>query len=293
MRSCDPTGHSSPLLPLGEGKPVSVVWRTATADANKEGTYQAQGVATDFFGNAFPRSASVFVGALIVTDPASATVLFGSDAGAARKTMEATPVYAHVKASPAIKVDPQTVTWDYSDLKGKLDRAKEGSAVGINGTLATGQGHLPLSFTLYLETARPQNMADVNCNLTVTDQDVEYGKEDQRRKLTDGNTKEEAWATWNSAGNYRHSPRANFDFGQVCQLDRVTITYKDHPPVSAKAEYTDNDITWKPLGQIATDPQPGQTVTFRAENMVEASKARIVNTVDNAWMDAAEIEAWA
>lgn len=283
-----------PYYPWGRGEPVSVVWRTTTVDANKEGTYQVQGVATDFFGNTFPCSASVFVGALTVTDPASATVLFGSDASTARKAMEATAVYAHVKASPAIRVDPQAVTWDYSDLQGKLDRAKEGSTVGINGTLATGRGHfLPLSFTLYLETARLQNMADVSCNLTVTDQDVEYGKEDQWRKLTDGNTKEEAWATWNSAGNYRHSPTANFDFGQVRQLDRVTITYKDHPPVSAKAEYTDNGITWKPLGQIANNPQPGQTVTFRAENMVGASKVRIVNTVDNAWMDAAEIEAWA
>lgn len=127
-----------PYYPWGREKPVSVVWRTATADANKEGTYQVQGVATDFLRKCFPCSASVFVGALTVTDPASATVLFGSDAGAARKTMEGTPVYAHDKASPAIQVDPQTVTWDSSDLKGKLDRAKEGSAVGINGTLATG-----------------------------------------------------------------------------------------------------------------------------------------------------------
>lgn len=283
-----------PYYSWGQGEPVPVVWKTEAVDVGREGTYQVQGVATDFFGNTFPCQASVFVGDLTVTDPASATILFGSDAQEARKAMESTTVYAHVKASPAIKVDPHAVSWDWADLQGKLDRAHEGDVVPVKGNLAISGGRsLPLSFSLYLEAAKPQNVADVSYNLTVTDQDVEYGKEDQWRKLTDGNMREEAWATWNSAGNYRHSPTANLDFGQVRQLDRVAITYKDHPPVSAKAEYTNDGANWKPLGKVVNNPQPGQTVTFQAAGMVGASKVRIVNTVDNAWMDAAEIEAWA
>ena len=135
-------------------------------------------------------------------------------------------------------------------------------------------------------------MADTASNLTVTNQQTEYSKGDQWKKLTDGDTSAEAWVTWNSAGDYSASPTATIDFGSECELSRVTITYGDKAPASAKAEYTTDGETWMQFGSDVK-PAAGQTVTFKADKgTVNATKVRIVNTVNNDYMNATEIQAF-
>lgn len=135
-------------------------------------------------------------------------------------------------------------------------------------------------------------MADTASSLTVTNQQTEYSKGDQWKKLTDGDTSAEAWVTWNSAGDYSASPTATIDFGSECELSRVTITYGDKAPASAKAEYTTDGETWMQFGSDVK-PAAGQTVTFKADKgTVNATKVRIVNTVNNDYMNATEIQAF-
>ncbi len=135
-------------------------------------------------------------------------------------------------------------------------------------------------------------MADTASNLTVTNQQTEYSKGDQWKKLTDGDTSAEAWVTWNSAGDYSASPTATIDFGSECELSSVTITYGDKAPASAKAEYATDGETWMQLGSDVK-PAAGQTVTFKADKgTVNATKVRIVNTVNNDYMNATEIQAF-
>ena len=140
--------------------------------------------------------------------------------------------------------------------------------------------------------ATPENVADTASNLTVTNQQTEYSKGDQWKKLTDGDTSAEAWVTWNSAGDYSASPTATIDFGSECELSSVTITYGDKAPASAKAEYTTDGETWMQFGSDVK-PAAGQTVTFKADKgTVNATKMRIVNTVNNDYMNATEIQAF-
>ena len=135
-------------------------------------------------------------------------------------------------------------------------------------------------------------MADTASSLTVTNQQTEYSKGDQWKKLTDGDTSAEAWVTWNSAGDYSASPTATIDFGSECELSSVTITYGDKAPASAKAEYTTDGETWMQFGSDVK-PAAGQTVTFKADKgTVNATKVRIVNTVNNDYMNATEIQAF-
>jgi galactan exo-1,6-beta-galactobiohydrolase (non-reducing end) len=135
-------------------------------------------------------------------------------------------------------------------------------------------------------------VADTASSLTVTNQQTEYSKGDQWKKLTDGDTSAEAWVTWNSAGDYSASPTATIDFGSECELSSVTITYGDKAPASAKAEYTTDGETWMQFGSDVK-PAAGQTVTFKADKgTVNATKVRIVNTVNNDYMNATEIQAF-
>ena len=151
---------------------------------------------------------------------------------------------------------------------------------------------IALKGAIYVTAATPENVADTASGLTVTNQQTEYSKGDQWKKLTDGDTSAEAWVTWNSAGDYSASPTATIDFGSECELSRVTITYGDKAPASAKAEYTTDGETWMQLGSDVK-PAAGQTVTFKADKgTVNATKVRIVNTVNNDYMNATEIQAF-
>ena len=151
---------------------------------------------------------------------------------------------------------------------------------------------IALKGTIYVTAATPENVADTASNLTVTNQQTEYSKGDQWKKLTDGDTSAEAWVTWNSAGDYSASPTATIDFGSECELSSVTITYGDKAPASAKAEYTTDGETWMQFGSDVK-PAAGQTVTFKADKgTVNATKMRIVNTVNNDYMNATEIQAF-
>ena len=151
---------------------------------------------------------------------------------------------------------------------------------------------IALKGTIYVTAATPENVADTASNLTVTNQQTEYSKGDQWKKLTDGDTSAEAWVTWNSAGDYSASPTATIDFGSECELSSVTITYGDKAPASAKAEYTTDGETWMQFGSDVK-PAAGQTVTFKADKgTVNATKVRIVNTVNNDYMNATEIQAF-
>ena len=84
----------------GEGKATVANWDTSKVDVAKEGTYEATATATDVYGNEFNVAATVYVGALTVSDPVSATVLAGTSASEAKAALEAAPVYLHVKALP-------------------------------------------------------------------------------------------------------------------------------------------------------------------------------------------------
>ena len=151
---------------------------------------------------------------------------------------------------------------------------------------------IALKGAIYVTAATPENVADTASSLTVTNQQTEYSKGDQWKKLTDGDTSAEAWVTWNSAGDYSASPTATIDFGSECELSRVTITYGDKAPASAKAEYTTDGETWMQFGSDVK-PAAGQTVTFKADKgTVNATKVRIVNTVNNDYMNATEIQAF-
>ena len=94
----------------GEGKATVANWDTSKVDVAKEGTYEATATATDVYGNEFNVAATVYVGALTVSDPVSATVLAGTSASEAEAALEAAPVYLHVKASPAFEGDAAKVT---------------------------------------------------------------------------------------------------------------------------------------------------------------------------------------
>lgn len=151
---------------------------------------------------------------------------------------------------------------------------------------------IALKGAIYVTAATPENVADTASSLTVTNQQTEYSKGDQWKKLTDGDTSAEAWVTWNSAGDYSASPTATIDFGSECELSSVTITYGDKAPASAKAEYTTDGETWMQFGSDVR-PAAGQTVTFKADKgTVNATKVRIVNTVNNDYMNATEIQAF-
>lgn len=100
----------------------------------KEGTYEATATATDVYGNEFNVTATVYVGALTVSDPVSATVLAGTSASEAKAALEAAPVYLHVKASPAFEGDAAKVTWNFDGLDTKLADAKAGDNIAVTGT---------------------------------------------------------------------------------------------------------------------------------------------------------------
>ena len=259
----------------------------------KEGTYEATATATDVYGNEFNVAATVYVGALTVSDPVSATVLAGTSASEAKAALEAAPVYLHVKASPAFEGDAAKVTWNFDGLDTKLADAKAGDNIAVAGTYQLDDTTtIALKGTIYVTAATPENVADTASNLTVTNQQTEYSKGDQWKKLTDGDTSAEAWVTWNSAGDYSASPTATIDFGSECELSSVTITYGDKAPASAKAEYTTDGETWMQFGSDVK-PAAGQTVTFKADKgTVNATKVRIVNTVNNDYMNATEIQAF-
>ena len=239
------------------------------------------------------KTATVYVGALTVSDPVSATVLAGTSASEAKAALEAAPVYLHVKASPAFEGDAAKVTWNFDGLDTKLADAKAGDNIAVTGTYQLDDATtIALKGAIYVTAATPENVADTASNLTVTNQQTEYSKGDQWKKLTDGDTSAEAWVTWNSAGDYSDSPTATIDFGSECELSSVTITYGDKAPASAKAEYATDGETWMQLGSDVK-PAAGQTVTFKADKgTVNATKVRIVNTVNNDYMNATEIQAF-
>ena len=272
----------------GEGKATVANWDTSKVDVAKEGTYEATATATDVYGNA-----TVYVGALTVSDPVSATVLAGTSASEAKAALEAAPVYLHVKASPAFEGDAAKVTWNFDGLDTKLADAKAGDNIAVTGTYQLDDATtIALKGAIYVTAATPENVADTASSLTVTNQQTEYSKGDQWKKLTDGDTSAEAWVTWNSAGDYSASPTATIDFGSECELSSVTITYGDKAPASAKAEYTTDGETWMQFGSDVK-PAAGQTVTFKADKgTVNATKVRIVNTVNNDYMNATEIQAF-
>ena len=277
----------------GEGKATVANWDTSKVDVAKEGTYEATATATDVYGNEFNVAATVYVGALTVSDPVSATVLAGTSASEAKAALEAAPVYLHVKASPAFEGDAAKVTWNFDGLDTKLADAKAGDNIAVTGTYQLDDATtIALKGTIYVTAATPENVADTASSLTVTNQQTEYSKGDQWKKLTDGDTSAEAWVTWNSAGDYSASPTATIDFGSECELSSVTITYGDKAPASAKAEYTTDGETWMQFGSDVK-PAAGQTVTFKADKgTVNATKVRIVNTVNNDYMNATEIQAF-
>lgn len=220
-------------------------------------------------------------------------MLAGTSASEAKAALEAAPVYLHVKASPAFEGDAAKVTWNFDGLDTKLADAKAGDNIAVAGTYQLGDTTtIALKGTIYVTAATPENVADTASNLTVTNQQTEYSKGDQWKKLTDGDTSAEAWVTWNSAGDYSASPTATIDFGSECELSSVTITYGDKAPASAKAEYTTDGETWMQFGSDVK-PAAGQTVTFKADKgTVNATKMRIVNTVNNDYMNATEIQAF-
>ena len=137
------------------------------------------------------------------------------------------------------------VTWNFDGLDTKLTDAKAGDNIAVTGTYQLDDATtIALKGAIYVTAATPENVADTASSLTVTNQQTEYSKGDQWKKLTDGDTSAEAWVTWNSAGDYSASPTATIDFGSECELSRVTITYGDKAPASAKAEYTTDGETW-------------------------------------------------
>lgn len=158
------------------------------------------------YGNEFNVAATVYVGALTVSDPVSATVLAGTSASEAKAALEAAPVYLHVKASPAFEGDAAKVTWNFDGLDTKLADAKAGDNIAVTGTYQLDDATtIALKGAIYVTAATPENVADTASSLTVTNQQTEYSKGDQWKKLTDGDTSAEAWVTWNSAGDYSAS----------------------------------------------------------------------------------------
>lgn len=289
------TPYSNALKKPQEGMHVNNAQQqaiTALAEALKDNDDTII-AATDVYGNEFNVAATVYVGALTVSDPVSATVLAGTSASEAKAALEAAPVYLHVKASPAFEGDAAKVTWNFDGLDTKLADAKAGDNIAVTGTYQLDDATtIALKGAIYVTAATPENVADTASSLTVTNQQTEYSKGDQWKKLTDGDTSAEAWVTWNSAGDYSASPTATIDFGSECELSSVTITYGDKAPASAKAEYTTDGVTWMQFGSDVK-PAAGQTVTFKADKgTVNATKVRIVNTVNNDYMNATEIQAF-
>lgn len=282
-----------PYYEWGTGTPIPVQWDTSGVDLNKQGTYVVTGEGEDIFGNRISCAALVYVGDFTVVDPVSITVLAGVSGQEVRDALVKAPVHAHVKASEPIEADRGSVQWDFTQLDEQLALGHAGDRIAVRGQMALDGGKtLQVNASVYLVKPKQKNVADTALNLTVTDQQTEYGKADQWRKLTDGDTSAEAWVTWNSAGDYSHSPTATLDFGQERELGSLTITYEDHAPVSVKAEYSTDGVNWQPFGKVVV-PRPRQTVTFKNSDLVRAVKARIVNTVQGNFMNASEIQAWA
>ena len=126
----------------------------------------------------------------------------------------------------------------------------------------------------------------------MTNQQTEYSKGDQWKKLTDDDTSAEAWVTWNAKNDYSASPTATVNFGEEREVTGLTITYGDKAPASAKAEYTTDGTTWTQFGS-EVKPKAGQTVTFTPEDgSLKATQVRIVNTQNGDFMNATEIEAF-
>ena len=277
----------------GEGKATVANWDTSKVDVAKEGTYEATATATDVYGNEFNVAATVYVGALTVSDPVSATVLAGTSASEAKAALEAEPVYLHVKASPAFEGDAAKVTWNFDGLDAKLAEAKAGDNIAVAGTYQLDDTTtIALKGTIYVTAATPENVADTASNLTVTNQQTEYSKGDQWKKLTDDDTSAEAWVTWNAKNDYSASPTATVNFGEEREVTGLTITYGDKAPASAKAEYTTDGTTWTQFGS-EVKPKAGQTVTFTPEDgSLKATQVRIVNTQNGDFMNATEIEAF-
>lgn len=94
---------------------------------------------------------------------------------------------------------PAKVTWNFDGLDTKLADAKAGDNIAVTGTYQLDDATtIALKGTIYVTAATPENVADTASSLTVTNQQTEYSKGDQWKKLTDGDTSAEAWVTWNS-----------------------------------------------------------------------------------------------
>lgn len=283
----------NPYYEWGAGPAVEATWDTSTVDVSKEGVYTAKGTATDVFGNLFNFTAKVYVGKLTASDPVSVTLLEGASEDDIRAAVMQQQVYAHVQSSPAIAVDGSLVDWDFAAQSQRLLDTKTGDVITVPGTIDVGGGEtIPAKATVYVTHKKPINIASTQSNLTVTDQQTEDGKADQWKKLTDGNTSEEAWVTWNAAEKFAGNPTATLNFGRTRRIDYVSITFANKPSDSVKAEYTTDGQTWKPLGEAVDAPKSGATVTFKGDGLVEASQVRIVNTVNNDFMNATEIQAY-
>ena len=220
-------------------------------------------------------------------------MLAGTSASNAKAALEAEPVYLHVKASPAFEGDAAKVTWNFDGLDAKLAEAKAGDNIAVAGTYQLDDTTtIALKGTIYVTAATPENVADTASNLTVTNQQTEYSKGDQWKKLTDDDTSAEAWVTWNAKNDYSASPTATVNFGEEREVTGLTITYGDKAPASAKAEYTTDGTTWTQFGS-EVKPKAGQTVTFTPEDgSLKATQVRIVNTQNGDFMNATEIEAF-
>ena len=220
-------------------------------------------------------------------------MLAGTSASEAKAALEAEPVYLHVKASPAFEGDAAKVTWNFDGLDAKLAEAKAGDNIAVAGTYQLDDTTtIALKGTIYVTAATPENVADTASNLTVTNQQTEYSKGDQWKKLTDDDTSAEAWVTWNAKNDYSASPTATVNFGEEREVTGLTITYGDKAPASAKAEYTTDGTTWTQFGS-EVKPKAGQTVTFTPEDgSLKATQVRIVNTQNGDFMNATEIEAF-
>jgi len=191
----------TPYYPWGLGSPVPVQWDTSMIDVSKEGRYQVTGHAVDVFGNSIACKAEVYIGDFTVTDPVSVTLMVGASLQQVEDAIKAAPVHAHVGASEAMDADRTAVKWDFSQLDGQLADAHAGDRLTVKGRLGSvGDGGLPVTASVYLMQAKEQNIADTSSNLTVTDQQTEYGKAEQWKKLTDGDTSAEAWVTWAPPG---------------------------------------------------------------------------------------------